>query len=39
MTAWPVSPAVNNVRNDTPRLIEPMGEAAGEDQEQRPLFE
>jgi len=27
MTAWPVSPAVNNVRNDDPRLIEPLGEA------------
>jgi putative SOS response-associated peptidase YedK len=39
MTAWPVSPAVNNVRNDTPRLIEPLSEAAGEVQEQGSLFE
>jgi hypothetical protein len=39
MTAWPVSPAVNNVRNDNPRLIEPIGEAEGEDREQRASFE
>jgi putative SOS response-associated peptidase YedK len=38
MTAWPVSPAVNNVRNDNPALIEPIGEAEGEDEEQRSLF-
>jgi putative SOS response-associated peptidase YedK len=39
MTAWPVSPAVNNVRNDTPTLIEPLGEAGGEDRAQGSLFE
>jgi putative SOS response-associated peptidase YedK len=27
MTAWPVSLAVNNVRNDDPRLIEPLTDA------------
>jgi putative SOS response-associated peptidase YedK len=51
MTAWPVSPAVNNVRNDDPRLIEPLAEAdsaaplasnrssGNEDQQQGKLFD
>jgi putative SOS response-associated peptidase YedK len=30
MTAWPVGLAVNNVRNDDPRLIEPIGETMSE---------
>ncbi len=45
MTAWPVSPAVNNTRNDNPTLVEPLGdtisdapEPDGDDQEQGRLF-
>jgi putative SOS response-associated peptidase YedK len=36
MAAFPVSLAVNNVRNDDPELIEPIGEMESEDDAEQP---
>jgi putative SOS response-associated peptidase YedK len=36
MAAFPVSLAVNNVRNDDPELIEPLGEMESEDDAEQP---